>query len=824
MILAAAVAANGWAQAPGSAAAQQASGGSVTAPPEKPTPQNQKKKGLAGMDAGATGLAGRFLGDQKRIWTSPGRIQESDALWLAPMLGAGAALLATDSTVSRHLSNSPSRLNRSSEISNAGVGALIGAAGGMYLWGQMAHKAHWQETGFLSMESLANALAVNNAFNLAAGRERPLVDNSRGRFWTNGRSFPSNHSVAAWSVASVIAHEYPGTLTKLLAYGLAAAVSGSRITAKQHFPADVFAGAAIGWLVGQQVYRAHHDPEVGGEAWNTFGEQNEEAARNPNNFGSPYVPIDSWVYPAFERLAAMGYVPKAMLGLRPWTRLECARLLDEAQDRMDADGGDPPPAVGSIYGALEREFSADLDLLNGGSNRSAELESVYARMTGINGQPLTDGYHFGQTIINDYGRPYAEGANADVGFSGWGDYGPLVGYIRGEYQYAPSIPAFPQAARDFISQHDLLPPMPALVTPSVDRFDVIEGYVGLNWENFQISAGRQSLWWGPAQGGSMMVSDNAQPIDMVRINRVAPFKLPSILGLLGPIRGEFFVGRLSGYQFIYHQPPTGLLGQWGSTLADQPLIHGEKFSFKPTQNLEFGFERTTIFGGAGYPVTWHSFGVSMFSLANDVRGAPNKPGDRRSGFDMTYRLPYLRNWATFYTDSFTDDQVTPVAYFDRSANSAGLYMPRLPKLPQFDFRVEGVYTDNPISNSTNNLCCGFYYSNLTYVSGYRNDGNLIGSWIGRDGQGAQAWLTWWHNPQDFIQLDFRHQKVSHQFVPFGGTLTDGGVNAGWWLRPDLSLSAAVQYERWIFPILAPGEHNDVTASVQVSFWPRWRLH
>jgi hypothetical protein len=832
ILAAAAAAANGWAQLPGTALAQPAAPATPqaaeTAPQQKPTPQNGKKEAPSGMDADAVELAGRFFADQRAIWTSPARIHESDAFWLAPALGLGAALFATDTDVSRHLPNSSNVLNRSSEISNYGVGALVGAAGGMYLLGHMAHKAHWQETGFLSMESLASALTVNNAINLAAGRERPLTDNYRGSFWTNGRSFPSNHSVAAWSVASVIAHEYPGPLTKLLAYGLAAAVSGSRITAKQHFPSDVFAGAAIGWLVGQQIYRAHHDPDVGGEPWNSFGEENAEAARNPNNFGSPYVPLDSWVYPAFERLAALGYVPKAMMGERPWTRLECARLLDDVQDRIDAQEGDPPASVGSIYQALEREFTADLDLLNGGSNRSAELESVYARMTGISGQPLTDGYHFGQTIINDYGRPYAEGANADVGFSGWGDYGPLVGYIRGEYQYAPSIPALPLAARDFIQNADevpgVLPPVPDVGTPSTDRFNVVEGYVGLNWENFQISAGRESLWWGPGQGGSMMFSNNAEPIDMVRIDRVTPFKLPSIFGLLGPIRVQFFVGRLSGFQFIFHRPPIGLLGQWQSPLADQPMIHGEKFSFKPTQNLEFGFDRATIFGGAGFPVTWSTFARSVFSLGNTVAGEPNKPGKRLSGFDMSYRLPGLRNWVTFYTDSLAYDQFTPVAYFDRSANSAGLYMPRLPKLPKFDFRVEGVYTDNPISTPTDNLCCGFYYSNETWISGYRNDGNIIGSWIGRDGQGAQAWLTWWHNPQDFLQLNFRHVKVSHQFVPDGGTQTDVGINTGWWLRPDLSFSGGLQYERWDFPILAPGQQTDVTASLQVTFWPRWRLH
>ncbi len=51
---------------------------------------------------------------------------------------------------------------------------------------------------------------------------------------------------------------------------------------------------------------------------------------SPAHMGSPYVPLDSWIYPALERLAAMGYMKTAMLGIRPWTRLECARLVSEA--------------------------------------------------------------------------------------------------------------------------------------------------------------------------------------------------------------------------------------------------------------------------------------------------------------------------------------------------------------------------------------------------------------------------------------------------------------------------------------------------------------
>ena len=55
--------------------------------------------------------------------------------------------------------------------------------------------------------------------------------------------------------------------------------------------------------------------------------------RRTEDMGSPYVPLDSWVYPAFDRLIARGRIQTAYVGLRPWTRLECARLLQEAEEQ-----------------------------------------------------------------------------------------------------------------------------------------------------------------------------------------------------------------------------------------------------------------------------------------------------------------------------------------------------------------------------------------------------------------------------------------------------------------------------------------------------------
>jgi hypothetical protein len=131
--------------------------------------------------------------------------------------------------------------------------------------------------------------------------------------------------------------------------------------------------------------------------------------------------------------------------------------------------------------------------------------------------------------------------------------------------------------------------------------------------------------------------------------------------------------------------------------------------------------------------------------------------------------------------------------------------------------MEGVYTDVPAGGA---LSRGFYYYNFRFKEGYTNDGQLLGSWIGREGQGAQAWANYWFSPRDRVQFNFRHQKVSQQFIPGGGTLTDVGARGDYWPSQILGLSCSVQYERWAIPIIKLGAQRDISASIGIQIQPQ----
>ena len=519
----------------------------------------------------------------------------------------------------------------------------------------------------------------------------------------------------------------------------------------------------------------------------------------PASHGSPYVELDSWVYPAMERLSALGYIHAEFLAMRPWTRLECAGLLQEMEDEIDS-GGPVSSEATRFQTELENEFRPELDALDGGRERTVRMESVYANFTGINGTPLNDSYHFGQTIINDYGRPYEEGLNSFDGISAYATAGRFSVYVRGEYQHAPSAPAYSLPVRQAIAAmdyNDVLPPTPI---PSTDQFQLLDTYVSANVANWDLAFGKQSLWWGPGDGGALLFSDNAAPIYMFRASRIVPFHLPWILRQLGPMKWDLFYGKLSGNQY----PP-------------RPMIHGEKISFKPTPNLEFGFSRTVELGGVGRPLTIGRILRSYFSVTSSTTETPaTDPGKRTGGFDFNYRLPFLRNWLTLYTDSLSTDDPSPLAAPRRAGISPGVYLTKVPGISKLDLRVEGVYTNLPASGSVGGK---FIYWDSFYHDLYTNENNLIGSWIGREGQGVQASSTYWFSPRNTLQFGFRHAAVASDFIPDGESINDGSVKLDWWVRHDLSVSGFVQYERWSLAILAPNAQTNWTSSFEVTFWP-----
>ena len=531
--------------------------------------------------------------------------------------------------------------------------------------------------------------------------------------------------------------------------------------------------------------------------------------------GSTYVPMDSWIYPALDRLHSLGYLDTAFLGLRPWTRLSIAHMLQETSDRVDSDNGNDEAK--DIYLAVLKEVQPDIDNSSELNHPSGELDNVYEQVRGITGTPLRDSFHLGQSIVDDYGRPYEGGFNNYGGFAARAEAGRFTLYYRGEFQYAPSATGYSSTLADYLSETiDGIPiatnpvqaTIPAGPIASATNGRLMEAILSYHLLGHEVSFGKSDHWMGPAQGASMLWSNNAEDIYQFQIDRVEPLRIPLLSRLTGPFRYDFFVGSLKGH-----------------TDPEDPWVHVEKIDFKPTKNLEFGFDRMVIWGGKDHePITLHTFLRSFFSFSNvsvAQKLSRRDPGARFATFDFNYRLPFLRNWVTLYNDSLVHDDESPIDAPRRAGWRPGIYLARFPGVPHLDLRVEGANTDT-VSSSLNDG--RFLYWETIQKQGPTNKGFLVGDWIGRQGKGGQAWVTYHLTPKEDIQFMYRNMKIDGNFIPGGTTQNDFQGEVRKRIGPNIEARVSVQYEGWKAPIYLPGKQSDTTAAAQITWYPQQKTN
>ena len=258
----------------------------------------------------------------------------------------------------------------------------------------------------------------------------------------------------------------------------------------------------------------------------------------------------------------------------------------------------------------------------------------------------------------------------------------------------------------------------------------------------------------------------------------------------------------------------------GHTFYNDPWMHVEKISFKPTPDLEFGFERSVIWGGHGHvPITIHSFLKSFFSfqnVTNAEKTSRNDPGARFGAFDMTWRLPYLRNWLTFYTDSEAHDDVSPISAPRRAAVRPGLFLSHVPGIPKLDLRVEAGMTDQSTSRSLQGT---FTYYEGEVPQGYTNQGQIMGDWMGREAKGGQAWATWHLSGNEWLQVSWRGQKAAKDFIVGGTTLNDVNAQVVKRIGEDFEVKGNFTYEQYLAPVYKADKQTVVNTTVQLTWYP-----
>ncbi len=533
-----------------------------------------------------------------------------------------------------------------------------------------------------------------------------------------------------------------------------------------------------------------------------------ERITDSDAIGSPNVPMDSWIYPALERLAALGFIPSRSSSIRPWTRIECRRQVREAEQSFFVEGNNEPLNLEAerLLGDLRKELE------DPGETQGLVLESLYSRIGTIAGPVLSDSDHFGQTWWNDFGRPLGRGSSAIAGFSARGTHGRFFLYARGEAQHDPGVAAQSAETVQLINGLDRGDPRAPAIAPidpraAYERYRPLELYAGVSFGGNALSFGKQELYWGPSLTGPFSFSSNAEPTYNLRFVSTRPHPFPGPFGTWGTYRLDLVAGKLSGH----HYPA-------------RPYYNGQKLAFTLGQNIEIGLTRWSLLCGEGHPCTLHQLIRNLGSGSSGAStgyGDRTDPGDRKSGFDFRFTPPGIHRLVTLYADSYADDEVVPLETPNRSAFAPGIYIARLPFLPHMDLRVEAPWTDRYAGDTF--LGGTLLFWNIQYLDSNTNKGFLLGNAVGRDGKVIDGRLGYWVSARTRIEAGFRQNKGGIHFLPGGSTVSDAFLSASYGFRPDWTLNLFAQQERFLIPSYLPGAQTNQSGWLQVTYSPKISL-
>ena len=400
------------------------------------------------------------------------------------------------------------------------------------------------------------------------------------------------------------------------------------------------------------------------------------------------VPLDSWIYPAIDKLAGLGLIDSALQGSRPFSRLEAARLTREAQ--AHAAAGAPLTVTNELLQRLNHELRREIEEVGGNPAGSylqplRQLDFDYFYQDGIPSVIVGAGVDARQDALNtnNFGTTYNQGSSAQL-------------LIESEARLGNSL---------------LLSLRPQLLLREEEESDprlrLREGKVALGLGPIEVSAGRQSLWWGQGQHGSLLLTNNAVPLDMVRITNPTPVVLPWVFGYLGPLRFDFFLSQLDDY-----------VANSATGHGNEPYFAGLRLNFKPLPYFEIGAARTTIFGGDGIDV---SNGDYFTILSGRNLSGEEETSNQVAAIDVRIKIPALAG-AELYGEYGGEDEAGN--FIAHRAWIAGLYLPRLEPSGRMALRLE--YADL----TDESKLAPAWYRHGTFHSGYTWQGKVLGHHVG----------------------------------------------------------------------------------------------
>jgi len=346
-------------------------------------------------------------------------------------------------------------------------------------------------------------------------------------------------------------------------------------------------------------------------------------------FDRTNVPLKNWggfseyrdaAYDDLERLVTAGLADRTLLNTKPLSRVEAARIVARAIERIRRDEPDGLNLRRDLEPVLDRlmeEFKVELAALGVQVPDGVKPPGTFS-FTPIDRAQTFAGYaNHGLSLVNEQGSSFKRGRNNGLTFESRmqiGDY--LTFYIQPE----------------LLSNEDYT------------AARLITGYAKLTLWNVELLVGLDSLTWGPGYRNSLLLSNNAAPLEQIRLGAAEPFLLPWIGEWVGPMKAMIFLAQLEERR-------------------DHPYtkLSGIRLTLAPASFLELGVSRTVMFNGGGPYLSLSKYPEAIFNPQfGDVRNHPEERTNNLFSVDGELRfrnvdrlyLPSrdLRLYGEFYWD------------------------------------------------------------------------------------------------------------------------------------------------------------------------------
>ena len=506
-------------------------------------------------------------------------------------------------------------------------------------------------------------------------------------------------------------------------------------------------------------------------------------------WASVNLPLHHWAYDAIERLTTLDIIDQAMVVAKPYSRKQAAKYVARAIERIRAGEirADGREALAEpLLERLMAEFRPELmDLGTIARKRSDSAKTVRygARLqTEVDAFSIGEGQTF-RLRENRGGEYYANGVQNQTDVRGWLEVGEWAAIV---------------VQPKFISNVDALSQGPTVgpLTSLNDQYVYLrEASLKLTLWNVALEFGRGSQWWGPGYHGSLLLTDHAFPLDMIKIGSDETFRLPWFFSKLGDWKINSFLARLEGTQTFPHEK-----------------IFGLRVNYLPTSWLELGLTRLTQFGGQG------SGGSFPRTLINCYKDPPNQEGaancNEQAMVDVRVKVPHVPYLVPFpagmqiYGELGSEDKWSKFPIPSRAAYLAGIYIPQLFSNDTTDLRLEVADTDLTRRNTSDNLV-GTWYNNGFYTNGMRQYGFPLGHHMGTDGIDFFLRSTRYMTEDWQIGTNINYQERGRG-VPTHERKYEVGTDVIWWFSRKGQFSFGYTFQR----IYNPGQISSVVPFVE----------